>query len=127
MQSAQASEVLSNASSLASVFSQSCALERWIEAKRDELFVEFRLTCLQRRFQFSEEIKDSSLIAVWIFHQVGEEGAERMRLPFCLEQQHRGAVLRADAAVVGEDEVCVEKRSGFVVQACAEDFERRKV
>jgi hypothetical protein len=34
--------------------------------------------------------------------------------------------LRADAAVVREDEVCVEKRSGFVVQACAEDFERRR-
>jgi hypothetical protein len=34
--------------------------------------------------------------------------------------------LRADAAVVREEEVCVEKRSGFVVQACAEDFERRR-
>jgi hypothetical protein len=34
--------------------------------------------------------------------------------------------LRADAAVVREEEVCVEKRSGFVVQACAEDSERRR-
>jgi hypothetical protein len=37
---------------------------------------------LQRRFQFSEEIKDSSLIAVWRFHQVRGEGAERISLPF---------------------------------------------
>ena len=35
-------------------------------------------------------------------------------------------VLRADAAVVGEKEVSVKKRSGFVAQACAEDFERRR-
>lgn len=80
------------------------------------------------RFQFSEEIKDSSLIAVLRFHQVGRGGAERVRLPFGLKkQQHQAAVLRADAAVVGEEEVSVEKRSGFVAQACAEDFERRKV
>jgi hypothetical protein len=38
LQSAQASGLLSNASSMASVFSQSCALE-CIDAKRDELIV----------------------------------------------------------------------------------------
>ena len=63
-------------------FSVSLVRLKRIEAKRDELVVEFRLTCLQRRFQFSEEIKDSSLIAVWRFHQVGGEGAVKMSLPF---------------------------------------------
>lgn len=79
------------------------------------------------RFQFSEEIKDSSLIAVLRFHQVEGKGVGKMRLPLRLEQQHRGAILRSDAADVREEEGCVEKRSGFVVQACAEDSERRNV
>ena len=38
-------------------------------------------TDVQGRFQFSEEIKDSSLIAVLRFHQVGWGGEERMCLP----------------------------------------------
>jgi hypothetical protein len=78
------------------------------------------------RFQFSEEIKDSSLIAVLRFHQVVRGDAEKVRLPFELSSSI-WQLLRADAAVVGEEEVSVEKRSGFVAQACAEDFERRKV
>ena len=82
LQSAQVSGALSGASNLMSIFSQSCALEQKAEAKKDcDFCCEFRLTCLQMRFQFSEEIKDSSLIAVLRFHQVGWEVEERMCFP----------------------------------------------
>ena len=82
LQSAQVSGALSGASNLISIFSQSCAPEQKAEAKKDcDFCCEFRLTCLQMRFQFSEEIKDSSLIAVLRFHQVGWEVEERMCLP----------------------------------------------
>ena len=77
LQSAQVSGALSGASNLISIFSQSCAPEQKAEAKKDcDFCCEFRLTCLQMRFQFSEEIKDSSLKS-WLCLSSPKDGWKR--------------------------------------------------